>query len=167
MEGSALVGPAQIDVDVAHSASRLFVDSHLNPVFHPLSTAEVTAADARGTQLTLAASVVAIWIHDIPQGERILILDRPGTEASAHQTIGGFVALLVGYRTWQNKLEGEARGYLDPRQGSYAVGLRGAWNVNDRVHVLAGYQRFQGPAESPFGYFRRNDAAWGGIRLDL
>ena len=167
VEASTLVGPAQIDVDVGHSASRLFVDSNLNPVFHPLSTAEVTAADARGTQLTLAASVVAIWIHDIPQGERLAILDRPGAEDSAHQTLGGFVALLAGYRTWQNKLEGEVRGYLDPRQGSYAVGVRGAWNESDRVHVLAGYQRFQGPAESPFGYFRRNDAVWGGIRLDL
>jgi hypothetical protein len=167
LEGSALLGPVQVDADLGYSASRLYVDQHSNPVFHPTATATVTVADARGTDLVLAVSALALWVRDIPQGERLLLVDLPGAESSAHQTLGAGAAVLAGYRFLQGRLETEGRLFLDVRQGSHAEGVRATWNLSDRVHLASGVELFFGPVLSPFGYFRRNSNGYAELRLDL
>jgi hypothetical protein len=167
VEASALLGPVQIDADVGYSPSRLMVDSNLNPVFHPLSTAVVTVADARGTDLTLAVSLIAAWVFDIPQGEQLLLIDLPGAQTQAHNTLGAGAALLAGYSLMHGRLNLEGRLFVDGRQWSRAVSVKGTWRFTDHIHATLGGEFFGGPETSPFGYFGRDDAIYGQVRFDL
>jgi len=167
VEASALLGPVQADLDIGHSGSRLYYDRHQNPVFHPTSTGVLTVADARGTDLTLAFTATVLWIHDVPEGEELVLLDPEGAGDSAHQVFDAFGALLAGYKFDRGRFEAELRAYYDVRQRSNAEGIRGTWNATDHVHLVVGYQHFGGSSVSPFGYFRRNDAAWAEVRLEL
>ncbi len=167
VEGSALLGPVQLDADVGYSPERLYVDSKLNPVFHPTAVGTFTVADARGTNLTLLATVVVLWVFDIPQGEQLLLVDLPGAEAKEHNTIGAGVMAFAGYRFLNDQLEIEGRAFLDARQWSRAGGLKATWRFNDHVHGSLGGEYWDGPEASPLGYFRRNTNAYAEIRLDL
>lgn len=167
VEGTALVGPVQVDADLGYSASRLYVTRDLKPTFQPTGTGVLTVSDARGTDLTLAGTATVLWIRDIAQGQELALLDKPGAGAQAHDAWDPFLGGVAGYRWLQGRVEGEVRAIFDARQRSYAAGGRGTWNANDRVHLSLGYVHFNGAQQSPLGYWRRNDNLWLELRLAL
>jgi hypothetical protein len=167
-EARALLGPAQLDVDVGYSpAQTVVLGGDLRPSSKRTLTWAVGVSQAEDSPFLYAATYVGIAVPDLPS-EQFLFLLEPETAARAPRTVF-FHALVakVGYELWDERLEVSARGAFEPVQRSWALGPRIAWKGMARLTLALGAELYGGPERSPFGYFRGNDQLVGQLAVDF
>ena len=167
LEGSALLGPVQLDADLAYSPRQTFFDISFNPVSKSALTFSVALTQAKDSPLVYAISYVAMVIPDIGLHEQLALIE-PATAAGAPHT--AFFHLLAGnisYAVWDKKFLLELRAFFEPVQLSFALGPRISWQAVEGLKVFVAGEVWAGNAYSVFGYFGRNDKVLIGARYEL
>jgi hypothetical protein len=162
-EATALLGTAQLDLDLGFSPEQTFVDEGLRPVRRTSVSWVVGLSQAEDSPLTYYVAYVGLAVPGL-SSEGFLLLVEPATARGAPRTVW-FHALFAtaSYRFWSERLEASLRVGLEPIQRSYALAPSLAYRASDALVLALGAEVYQGPAFSPFGYFDRNDQ----LRLEL
>lgn len=166
-EGSALIGPGQLDVDVTYSPRQTFYDADFNPVNKQSITWVASFSQAEDSWLLYSLSYLGMAIPDIGANEQLIFLE-PATAAGVAHT-GFFHVFLgfVGVSLFDKKLEISVRGAFEPVQRSFSVAPRVTWQGVEGLKIFASAEFYEGNPWSPFGYFSRNDRVLVGARYDF
>lgn len=167
VEGSALLGPVQLDADLAYSPRQTFFDISFAPVSKSALTFSVALSQAKDSPLLYGISYLAMVIPDIGAKEQIAILE-PATAAGAPHT--AFFHLFAGnisYPVWHDRFLLELRAFFEPVQLSFALAPRVTWQAVEGLKLFLAGEVWSGNPYSPFGYFARNDKVLLGARYEL
>ncbi|MGA9520695.1 MAG: hypothetical protein WBV82_04475, partial [Myxococcaceae bacterium] len=147
LEAQALIGTAQLDVDLSWSPAQTFFDAGLQPTRHQTLSWVVGLSQASESPLLYNVT----WLG----------LAVPGPV--------WFQALLgtVGYRFLTDRLEVSVRAAVEPIRGSWALSPRVVWKGLARTSVGVTAEFYEGHPWSPFGYFGRNDQVVALFSTDL
>lgn len=156
-EGSELLGPVQLDVDLAWSPRRTFYDQGLQPIDRPAWTAVLGLTDARGTGLVATASALFMAIPGIEAGRRLVFIESAGAESRRHTAFLLVWAAALGGKLVEDRLSLEIRALADGLFRSAALAPRIGWSFNERLSATIGAELWMGPPLFGFGYFRQND----------
>lgn len=167
VEGSALLGPGQLDVDLTYSPRQTFYDANFNPTNKAAVTWVASYSQASDSPLTFAVSYLGMAIPDVRADEQLIILE-PATSVGAPRTAFFHVLIgLVGYAFWDERIEVSVRGTFEPVQKSFSISPRVTYQGVEGLKVFLTAEFFEGNPWSPFGYFGRNDRVLLGARYDL
>ncbi|MCC6332719.1 MAG: hypothetical protein IT380_01875 [Myxococcales bacterium] len=167
LEGSALLGPGQLDVDVTFTPRQTYFDLDFTPLDKAALTWVLGYSQASDSPLLYTVGYLGMAVFDVKAQEQLFLIE-PATAVGAART--AFFHLLlatVGYGFFDKKLEVTLRVGLDPIQWSLALGPRVSWEAFTGFKVFAGAEFFVGQLWTPFGYFGRNDKVLAGVRYDL
>ncbi|XXF76439.1 hypothetical protein P2318_25780 [Myxococcaceae bacterium GXIMD 01537] len=167
LEASALVGPAQLDVDVGFSPAQTFVDERLRPLRKVAVTWVLGLSQAEESRFVYALTYQGLAVPGVAADE-LLVLMEPGTARGAART--AFLHLLVAdvrYALLDEALEVGLRGAFEPVQRSFVLAPRVEYRVQEKVRVGLAAEVYAGPPHSPLGYFGRNDQVLASVRLVL
>ncbi len=167
VEGSALLGPVQLDADLAWSPRQTFFDISFAPVSKSAVTFAVAISQAKDSPLLYGLSYMAMVIPDIGAKEQLALLE-PATAAGAPHT--AFFHLFAGnisYPVWKDRFLLELRAFFEPVQLSFALAPRITWQQVEGLKLFLAGEVWSGSAYSPFGYFSRNDKVLIGFRYEL
>lgn len=166
-EAQALIGSAQLDVDLAYSPAQTLYGSDLKPLRKETITWVVGLSQAEDSPLLYNLTWTGIAVPDLPSDGYLFLLE-PATAAGAPRTVF-FHSLFgtVGYALFDRRLEVSVRGAFEPVQRSFALAPRIAWKGWDRTTVALGAELYQGKVYSPFGYFDRNDQVLAQLQYDF
>ena len=165
-EARALVGGAQLDVDVGFSPAQTFVDDRFHPVRKAAWTAVVGLGQADpDSDLVYAVAWMGVAVPGVAADELLLLLE-PGTARGAARTAWntGLVGT-VACRALDRRLEVGVRAALDLR--GVGVSPRVSWQATDRVTLLLAAEIYDGRSFSLFGLLGRNDQVIAGVQLSL
>ncbi|MBL8920027.1 MAG: hypothetical protein JNJ54_14275 [Myxococcaceae bacterium] len=167
LEGSAVIGPAQVDVDVTFTPRQTFFDAGFQPVDKSAVTWVVGVSQASDSKLVYAVTYFGMAIPSLAANEQLVLLE-PSTAAGAART-GWFhlVVANVGYTLFDDRLSLELRGAFEPIGLSFAIGPRVTWQGFDSLKLWLAAEVFEGASFSPFGYLSRNDKVMIGARYEL
>ncbi len=163
-EGSMLIGPGQLDVDLSYSPRQTFFDAQFAPVNKSAVTWVVGYSTAQDSKLVWAVSYLGTVVPDVGKNEQILLLE-PATAVGVaraawfHLFIGN-----VAYTLWEDRLVVELSAAFEPVQRSFTLAPRLTFQGVDRLKVWIGGEFFEGSPYSPLGYFGRNDQVSVGAR---
>jgi hypothetical protein len=164
-EASALVGPAQLDVDLGYSPAQTFVNDRFQPVRKQALTAVVGLGQAEDSELFYAVTWLGLAVPGVAADELLVVLE-PGTARGAPRwAFATGLLATVGYRALDRRLEVSVRAALETRGFGFAP--RVAYQVSDRLTVLVAGELYQGESWSPFGLLGRNDQVIAGMQLSL
>ena len=167
-EARALLGSAQLDVDLGYSPAQTLVSGgDLRPISKPMVSWAVGISQAEDSPLLYAATYLGVAVPGVSSGQYLFLLE-PETAVGAPRAVWfHLLSAKLGYQLWDDRLEVSARGLFEPVQRSWALGPRIAWKGISRLTLALGAEFFGGPVLSPFGYFRRNDQVVGQVAVDL
>lgn len=164
-EASALVGPAQLDVDLAYSPAQTFVNDRFQPVRKQALTAVVGLSQAEDSELFYAVTWLGLAVPGVGAEELLVVLE-PGTARGAPRwAFATGLLATAGYRALDRRLELSVRAALEMR--GFGLAPRVAYQVSERVTVWASGELYQGESWSPFGLLGRNDQVMAGMQLSL
>jgi hypothetical protein len=166
LEASRVVGPAQVDLDVAYSPAQTFYTDRFEPVRKAALSWVLGITQAEDSPWLYNLSYVGMAVPRVAADELLAVLE-PATARGAART--AWLHLLVGTagrRFLDDRLEVGLRAAFEPIQGSFALGPRVTYRW-ERVTFLLAAEIFQGSPYSPLGYFGRNDQVMGGLQADL
>ncbi|HZN95857.1 MAG TPA: hypothetical protein VFB81_24250, partial [Myxococcales bacterium] len=159
LEGSAILGPAQLDVDLAYSPERTFGTDALATVRLPTFTWMIGATPAQDSNPAYSAGYMGMAVPGVPADEVLFPLE-PGTARGAAHTAFFHLLVVAGSRKFlDGKLEVRGGLAFEVVQRSFFFGPQVSYEVWPRVRIGAALERYTGPPSSPFGYFDRNDRA--------
>ncbi len=167
LEGSALVGPGQLDVDVTYTPRQTFVDPDLNPLDKAALTWVVGFSQASDSPVVYGVQWLGMAVPDVAAREQLVLLE-PATAVGAPRT--AFLHLLVGHvarAVWEERLELSLRAAFEPIQLSWALAPRVTWQQVEGVKLWLAAEIYAGPRWSPLGYFSRNGKVLLGARWEL
>jgi len=166
-QGSAIIGPAQLDVDVTYSPRQTFFDAEFRPIDKSAVTWVVGLSQASDSKFVYALSYFGLAIPSIAAGQQVVLLE-PSTAAGAARTAWFhlFVANL-SYALWRDRLALELRAAFEPIGLSFALGPKVTWQGVEGLKVWLGAEVYEGASFSPFGYLSRNDKVMLGVRYEL
>jgi hypothetical protein len=165
-EASRIIGPVQVDVDLAWSPAQTFFTDGLASLRRPAATWVVGASPSEAGELTYAVTYLGMAVPGVP-AEELLFLVEPFTARGAGRT--AWLHLLAGgvSRTFlEGALEVAVAAAVEPIQRSFAVAPRVTYEVVDRVRVGLSAAFYEGPPASPFGYVDRNDQVAVGVEWE-
>jgi len=167
LEGSSIIGPGQLDVDLTFSPRQTFVD----PGFAPINKASLTwvlgFSQASVSPVFYSVSYLGLAIPGVAASEQLLLVE-PATAVGGART--AFFHLLMGtvaMPVWQDRFELQLRAAFEPIQRSFAVGPRVTFQAIEGLKIWLAAEVYEGPAWSAFGYFSRNDKIGVGVRYEL
>jgi hypothetical protein len=165
-EASALVGSAQLDVDVGFSPAQTFVDDRFRPVRKAAWTAVVGLGQADpDSDLLYAVSWMGVAVPGVASDELLLVLE-PGTARGRARWAWDMGVLgTVAYRALDKRLEVGVRAALELR--GVGISPRISWQASDRVTLLLAAEIYDGRSWSLFGLLGRNDQVIAGVQLSL
>lgn len=166
-EGSAIIGPGQLDVDVTYSPRQTFYDADFNPVDKQSITWVASFSQASDSPVLYSLSYLGMVIPDIGATEQLMLLE-PATAAGAPHT--AFFHLFIGFvgvSLWDKRFEISVRAAFEPVQRSFSISPRVTWQGVEGLKIFASAEFFEGNPWSPFGYFSRNDRVLVGARYDF
>jgi hypothetical protein len=167
-EASALLGPGQLDVDVAWSPRATFLDAGFNPVDKASVTWLVSFSQAAAqSPLVWSISYLGLAVPGVGAGQQLVLIE-PASAVGAARTaflhvFSGFISVPI----LRDVLEVSLRGAFEPTQLSFAAGPRLTWLALDKLKVWISGEVYEGAVWSPFGYFGRNSKVLAGARFDL
>jgi len=167
VEGSTLVGPGQLDVDVSYSPRQTFFDAKFAPLSKPSVTWVVGYSTAEDSKLVWAVSYLGMAIPNVGKDEQVLLFE-PATARGADRT--AWFHLVVGnagYTFWQDRFVVELSAAFEPVQKSFTLAPRLSFLGVEKLKVWIGADFFEGSPYSPLGYFGRNDQVQVGARYEL
>lgn len=170
LDGSALLGPGQLDVDVSFTPRMTFFDQDFRPTDKAAITWVATYSQASDSPVLYAVSYLGMAIPDIgvKNKNEQLILVEPATAAGAAHT--GFLHVLFGFVSvslWDKRIELGLRASFEIVQRSFSIAPRVAWKGTEGLEVYLSAEFYEGSQWSPFGYFNRNDRVLLGARYEL
>jgi hypothetical protein len=170
LDGSAIIGPGQLDVDVSFSPRQTFFDQDFRPTDKAAITWVATYSQASDSPVLYAVSYLGMAIPDIgaKNAAEQLILVEPATAAGAAHT--GFLHVVFGFVSvalWDKRIELGLRGSFEIVQRSFTIAPRVAWKGTEGLEVFVSAEFYEGSSYSPFGYFGRNDRVLLGARYEL
>ncbi len=164
---SALLGPVQLDADLAWSPRQTFFDIQFAPVSKSALTFSVALSQAKDSPLLYGLSYVAMVIPDIGAKEQLALLE-PATAAGApHAAFFHLLAGNISYPVWKDRFLLELRAVFEPVQLSFALAPRVTWQAVEGLKVYLAGEVWSGSPYSPLGYFGRNDKVLLGLRYEL
>ena len=167
LEGSALLGPGQLDVDFTYSPRQTFYDADFAPVDKASLTFVASYSQASDSPLIYSISYLGMAIPDIGGKEQLVLLE-PATAAGAPHTAFFHLFIgLLGVSVWNKRFEFSCRGTFEPVQRSFSLAPRVTWHGVEGLKVFLTAEFFEGTPCSPFGYFGRNDRVLLGARYEL
>lgn len=167
VEGSTLIGPGQLDVDVSYTPRQTFVDVNFAPINKAAITWVLGYSTAQDSAWLWGVSYLGMAVPDVGANEQILLLE-PATAVGAART--AFFHLFLGnvsYRFWKDRFVVEARGAFEPIQQSFTLAPRVTFQGIDKLKIWLAAELFEGSPYSPLGYFGRNDQIVLGARYEL
>ncbi|MEW5740559.1 MAG: hypothetical protein AB1938_16645 [Myxococcota bacterium] len=167
VEGSALLGPGQLDVDVTFTPRQTYFDIDFTPLDKSALTWVLGYSQASDSPLLYTVGYLGMAVFDVKAREQLFLIE-PATAVGADRTAFFHLFLAtVGYGFLDKKLEVTLRAGFEPIQLSLAVGPRVSWEAFTGFRVFAGAEFYVGKSWTPFGYFGRNDKVLVGVRYDL
>ncbi len=166
-QASALLGPAQLDVDVSYSPRQTFFDASFNPIDKAAISWVATVSQASDSKFVYALSYLGLAVPDVLSAEQLILLE-PATAMGANRA--AMFHLLLGtasYTLLDDRLELSARGAVELMQGSFAVSPRVTWLGVENLKLWLSGEFSVGSQYSPFGYFSRNNKVVIGARYEL
>ncbi len=167
LEGSALLGPGQLDVDLTYSPRQTFID----PGFAPINKAAVTwvlgYSQASESPVIYSVSYLGMAIPGVKAQEQLLLIE-PATAVGGDRA--AFFHLLMGtiaVPVWQKRFELQLRAAFEPIGRSFSLGPRVTYQAIDGLKIWLSAEVYEGVAWSAFGYFSRNDKVVLGVRYDV
>jgi hypothetical protein len=167
VDGSALLGPGQLDVDVSFSPRQTFFDADFRPIDKAAITWVATYSQASDSPVLYALSYVGMAVPDVGAKEQLVLLE-PATAVGAPHT--AFFHVLFGFVSvalWNKRIELGLRGSFEVVQRSFSLAPRVAWKGTEGLEVWLSAEFYEGSQWSPFGYFNRNDRVLLGARYDF
>jgi hypothetical protein len=167
LEASALVGTAQVDVDVGFSPAQSFPDAQLRTLRKPVATWVVGVSQAEDSDFIYSVTYLGLAVPGVKARE-LLVLLEPGTARGVERT--AFFHLLVAearYTLLDGDVELGLRGAFEPIQRSFALSPRVSWRLEAWLSLGLAAEVYAGKPYSPLGYFGRNDQLAGSVRLTL
>ena len=167
LEGSALLGPGQLDVDLTYSPRQTFYDADFAPVDKASVTFVASFSQASDSPLLYSLSYLGMAIPDLGGKEQLILLE-PATAAGApHMAFFHLFIGFIGVSVWNKRFEFSFRGTFEPVQRSFSLAPRVTWQGVEGLKVFLAAEFFEGTPWSPFGYFGRNDRVLLGARYEL
>lgn len=167
LEGSALLGPGQLDVDLTYTPRQTFYDADFAPVDKAAVTFVASYSQASDSPLLYSVSYLGMVVPDIGKTEQLILLE-PATAAGAPHTAFFHLFIgMVGVTVWNERFELSFRGTFEPVQKSFSLAPRVTWQGVEGLKVFLAAEFFEGTPWSPFGYFGRNDRVMLGARYEL
>lgn len=166
-EGSMLLGPGQLDIDLSYTPRQTFFDAEFAPINKSAVTWVVGYSTAEDSKLVWAVSYLGMAVPGVVGSEQILLLE-PATAVGADR-VAWFHLLVanVGYTFWQDRFVVELSGAFEPIQRSFTLAPRLTFRGVDKLRIWIGADIYEGSAYSPLGYFGRNDQIAVGARYEL
>jgi len=167
LEATALLGPAQLDVDVGFSPAQTFFDERLHPVRKPVVTWVLGVSQAEDSDFLYSVTWLGLAVPRVGAEELLVVLE-PGTARGKART--AFLHLLVAelrYSPRGSDWEVGFRGAFEPIQRSFVLAPRVGWRFTEHLSVGLAAEVYSGKPYSPLGYFGRNDQIVGSLRLTL
>lgn len=167
LEGSMLLGPAQVDADVSFSPRQTFFDAEFRPLDKSAVTWVLGVSQASDSKFVYAVNYLGLAVPDLLSNEQVVLLE-PATARGANRTAWFhlFVASL-SCTFFDDVLAVEVRGAFEPVGLSFAVGPKVTWQGVAGLKVWLAAEFFEGAQFSPFGFFSRNDKVLLGARYEL
>jgi hypothetical protein len=167
LQASALVGPGQLDVDLAYSPRQTFVDPDFRPVDKAVVTWVVGFSQASDSPLLYQVAYLGLLVPDVPAALQLILLE-PATAVGADRTaVLHLFTGLIGYAWFDKKLELSLRAAFEPIQLSFAAGPRVSYALTDHVKAWGAGEFYVGPQWSPLGYFSRNNKVLLGATVEF
>lgn len=167
LEGSRLLGPGQLDVDVSFSPAQTFIDPGLTPLRKSTITWVVSYSQASESPLLYSISYVGMAVPGVGANEQLFLVE-PATAVGAARTAWLHVFMgMVAYPVWRDRLELSLRAAFEPIQKSFALAPRVTFQAIERLKLYVAGEIYEGNPYSPFGYFSRNDKVVVGARVEL
>lgn len=167
LEGSALLGPGQLDVDLTLTPRQTFYDADFAPIDKAAVTWVASYSQASDSPVLYSVSYLGMAIPDVAASEQLVILEPATAKGAAHT---GFFHLFIGmvsWSLWGDRLELALRATFEPVQRSFSLAPRVSWRGVEGLDVFLSAEFYEGTAWSPFGYFGRNDRVLLGARYEL
>ena len=166
-EGSMLLGPGQLDVDVSYSPRQTFFDANFAPINKSAVTWVVGYSTAEDSALIWAVSYLGMAVPGVGGTEQVLLLE-PAT-AVGSERIAWFHLFLgnVSYTLWKERFVLELSAGFEPVQRSFTLAPRLTFQGIDKLKLWIAADFFEGSPYSPLGYFGRNDQIAVGARVEL
>ena len=167
IDGSALLGPGQLDVDLSFSPRQTFFDQDFRPIDKPAVTWVATYSQASDSIVLYGVSYLGMAIPDIKANEQLVLIEPATAKGSAHT---GFLHVFLGFVSvslWDKRIELGLRASFEVVQRSFSLAPRVAWKGTEGLEVFLSAEFYEGSAWSPFGYFDRNDRVLLGARYEL
>lgn len=167
LEGSAIVGPAQVDVDLSFTPRQTLFDAEFAPVDKSVVSWVLGVSQASDSKLVYAISYLGMAIPGVLSNQQLILLE-PSTAAGAART--AWFHLFVGnvaYTLLDDRLSLELRAAFEPIGRSFAIGPKVTWLGVESLKLWLAAEFFEGSTYSPFGYVSRNDKVMIGARYEL
>lgn len=166
-QGSAVLGPAQVDLDVTFSPRQTFFDAEFRPIDKSAVSWVAGVSQASNSNFVYALSYFGLAVPDIAASQQLVLIE-PSTAAGAART--AWFHLFVGnvsYTLWNDRLALELRAAFEPIGLSFALGPKVTWQGVEGLKVWLAAEVYEGASFSPFGYLSRNDKVMVGARYEL
>ena len=167
LEGSALLGPGQLDVDLTYTPRQTFYDADFAPVDKASVTLVASYSQASDSPFLYSVSYLGMAIPDIGAKEQLIILEPATSAGSPHLAFFHLFIGLLGVNVWDKRFELSVRGTFEPVQRSFSLAPRVTYQGIDGLKLSLAAEFFEGTPWSPFGYFGRNDRIMLGARYEI
>jgi len=167
LEGSALLGPGQLDVDASYTPRQTFYDQSFKPVNKQAVTWVASYSQASDSPFFFAVSYMGMAIPDIGAKEQLVIIEPATARGAPHTAFFHLFSAALAYSFLDKRFEVSVRGSFEPIQRSFSISPRFTWAAVDGLKVFVMGEIYEGSAWSAFGYFNRNDRVILGARYEL
>ncbi len=167
LEGSAIVGPAQLDADLSFTPRQTLFDGSFAPVDKSVVTWVFGVSQASDSKLVYSVSYLGMAIPNVAANEQLVLLE-PATASGAGRTAWFHLFMgNVSYTLLGDRLALELRAAFEPIGRSFAIGPKVSWLGVESLKLWLAAEVFEGSSFSPFGYLSRNDKIMIGARYEL
>jgi hypothetical protein len=167
LEGSKIIGPGQLDVDVSFSPRQTFWDVSFAPLSKSAITWVVGYTQASDSPFFYGVNYLGMAVPGVKANEQLFLLE-PATAAGADRVAWfHLIAGFVSYAFWNKRVEVSLRAAFEVVQKSFALAPRVTYQGIDGLKIYLAGEIYEGNPYSAFGYFNRNDKVLVGVRWDL
>jgi len=166
LEGSTILGPGQLDVDVTYSPRTTYFDDQFRPIDKSTVTWVIGYSQASDSPLVYAISYMGMAVPDVAAQQQLILIE-PATAVGGART--AFLHLFLGsisYPVWKDRFELSLRAAFEPIQRSFALGPKVTFQGVEGLKIWVAGEIYGGPSWSPLGYFHRNSKVLVGLRWD-
>jgi hypothetical protein len=167
LEGSTLLGPGQLDVDLAFSPRATYIDAGFNPIDKASLTWVVGYSQAAQGKVFWSVAYLGVAVPNVGANEQLIVLEPATAVGGARTAIVHVFSGIVSVPLLDDQLEVSLRAAFEPIQLSLAAGPRVTWVGFDKLKLWISGEIFVGAAWTPFGYFGRNSKVLAGARVDF